>query len=147
MLKEIVVKDLVDWAAVAKEIQAAIISTPIRVITLKGDLGAGKTTLVQELARQLGVSAVVTSPTFSIIKSYPLVNSGQFTTLIHMDAYRIDDLSELLPLRFNETLREESLLWCIEWAEKIAPALPTPVLAVEISHKTEGERLVKIKTK
>ena len=101
------------------------------VVALSGDLGAGKTTLVQTLARALGVSATVQSPTFVIMKSYETTDAD-FTQLIHMDAYRIDDLAELRPLRFAELLSTPRTLFCIEWAEKIKPALPTKVISITI---------------
>jgi tRNA threonylcarbamoyladenosine biosynthesis protein TsaE len=108
------------------------------VVALSGDLGAGKTTLVQYLAIALGVTEVVTSPTFTIMKGYELPTGHSFERLIHMDAYRIDDLAELSPLRFNEILTTPKTLFCIEWAEKISAALPEAVIKIQINH-TKGE--------
>lgn len=93
------------------------------VVALSGDLGAGKTTFVQSLARDLGVKEVIVSPTFTIFKFYETSHSV-FKTLIHMDAYRIEHLTELKPLRFSELIQNKDALFCIEWAEKILPALP-----------------------
>ncbi len=107
------------------------------VIALHGDLGAGKTTFVQTLGQLLGVSEQITSPTFTIMKGYETTDDT-FATLIHMDAYRIDDISELGPLRFSEILNTPNTLVCIEWAEKIKDALPAGVinLTLEVADET-----------
>jgi tRNA threonylcarbamoyladenosine biosynthesis protein TsaE len=94
------------------------------------------------LARELGVREVVQSPTFTILKSYQ-TSHPQFKTLVHMDAYRIEDLSELKPLYFGEILARPDTLFCIEWAEKIAPALP-PHLKINISSTREESRTITV---
>ncbi|HMO77595.1 MAG TPA: tRNA (adenosine(37)-N6)-threonylcarbamoyltransferase complex ATPase subunit type 1 TsaE [Candidatus Paceibacterota bacterium] len=94
------------------------------VIALSGNLGAGKTTLVQQLALELGIKETVTSPTFTIMKSYEVAEPELFQKLIHMDAYRIDSLDELRPLGLKSMLKEPANLFCIEWAERIAAVLP-----------------------
>jgi tRNA threonylcarbamoyladenosine biosynthesis protein TsaE len=94
------------------------------VVTLRGDLGAGKTTFVQAMGKVLKVPNHITSPTFSIINQYP-TNNKNWSQLVHMDAYRIDDLSELRPLAFESLLKTPNTLFCIEWPERIQAALPT----------------------
>lgn len=106
------------------------------ILALSGDLGAGKTTLVQLLAKNLGVDEVVTSPTFTIMKAYETKDTT-FSRLVHMDAYRIETLDELRPLHLNNIFSAEGTLFCIEWAEKIAAALPTDIVTLYI--KTTGE--------
>ena len=64
------------------------------VCALHGDLGAGKTTFTQTLARELGVEEIVTSPTFVIMKNYELTNQP-FEKLVHIDAYRIEEIDEM----------------------------------------------------
>ncbi len=113
------------------------------VVALSGDLGAGKTTFVQILARALGVSATVQSPTFVIMKSYETTDPI-FTQLFHMDAYRIDDLAELRPLRFAEMLATPRALFCIEWAEKIKPALPDRVISITIDIGEDERREITV---
>ncbi|MEQ1666149.1 MAG: tRNA (adenosine(37)-N6)-threonylcarbamoyltransferase complex ATPase subunit type 1 TsaE, partial [Bdellovibrionales bacterium] len=80
----------------------------------------------------------VTSPTFTIMKGYEL--SGKFNLLIHMDAYRIEDLNELGPLRFSELLTNKTNLLCIEWAEKIQSALPAEIIKINIEILPDGKR-------
>ena len=109
------------------------------IVALHGDLGAGKTTFVQTLGQLLGVSEQITSPTFTIMKGYETTDAT-FTTLIHMDAYRIDDISELGPLRFAEILNTPNTLFCIEWAEKIKRALPVKVINLTLDLADETTR-------
>lgn len=92
------------------------------VVGLSGDLGAGKTTITQALARELSVAETVVSPTFVIAKFYGAHAHG-FTQLVHIDAYRIVDTSELEPLGFQSILAQPETLVVIEWPENIAPAL------------------------
>ena len=110
------------------------------VIALSGNLGAGKTTLVQIMARLLGVKEKVTSPTFTIMKSYPL--KGEFSYLIHMDAYRLENTSELGPLCFSELLKDKTNFLCIEWAEKIQTALPDNFMRINIELLVDDKREV-----
>jgi tRNA threonylcarbamoyladenosine biosynthesis protein TsaE len=143
MEKVIKVKSISDWEAVVLEILLlALPKEEATILTLHGDLGVGKTTLVQTLARQLGVAEVVTSPTFTIMKGYKTNQARGFLHLIHMDAYRIDDLSELAPLRFSEILKAENTIMCIEWAEKIEAALPKNTIDISILQYHEDEREV-----
>lgn len=124
--------------------RALALETPgAKVIALHGDLGAGKTTFVQTLGKALGVTETITSPTFTIMKAYPLTGET-FTTLAHMDAYRIDDLNELGPLRFEALLSRPETLLVIEWAEKIASALPASILTLRFAILDETTRTVQI---
>lgn len=113
------------------------------VVTLTGDLGAGKTTLVQQLAKKLGVTEVVQSPTFTIYKIYD-TNNDVFKTLVHMDAYRIDDTSELRPLNFYEILKQSKTIFCIEWAERIKEALPEKLVSLTLSHQGVDSREIQV---
>ena len=130
----------------AQEIVAMLKKEPTAgatVVALHGDLGAGKTTLVQAIGAHLGVIEHITSPTFTIMKQYETTDS-HFETLVHMDAYRIDDLLELGPLRFDALLAEPKTLLCIEWAEKIKAALPANILTIALEIADEEARTVHI---
>lgn len=110
------------------------------VLGLTGPLGAGKTTFVQALARQLGVLERVTSPTFVIMKSYELKHPT-FDRLVHIDAYRIETETEMLVLGWQELLATPRTLVCIEWPEKISALLPHDYY--QLTFTLEGEnRLV-----
>jgi tRNA threonylcarbamoyladenosine biosynthesis protein TsaE len=113
------------------------------VLALSGDLGAGKTTFVQLLAKELLITEVVTSPTFTIMKMYEVGAGRQFENLIHMDAYRIESEEELRPLRLLELLQNPKSLICIEWAEKIKDILPKDTIHLNFSIKDgEGREIV-----
>ena len=112
------------------------------VLALSGDLGAGKTTFMQAFAKQLHITQSVISPTYVIMKRYDVSEDTVeiFRTLIHMDVYRIDDIGEMVPLRFGEVLAEPDTVVCIEWAEKIKELLPAHTLFMHIKITGEHSR-------
>jgi len=126
------------------------------VIGLIGDLGAGKTTFVQEVAELLGVKEVVTSPTFVVMKKYKIgiVNKSEtnlnvldvkFKTLIHIDAYRLDGVESASALRLDELLADPKNIIFIEWPGNIKEVLPENYVRIEIEHKGGEGRNIKIK--
>lgn len=114
------------------------------VLALHGDLGAGKTTFVQTLAAELGVGETVTSPTFVIMKKYQ-TKDQRFHNLIHIDAYRVEDIDELKVLGFVEELSSKETIICVEWAEKIADLLPVATLHLHFSLTNEDKRSLSLK--
>jgi tRNA threonylcarbamoyladenosine biosynthesis protein TsaE len=108
------------------------------VIGLTGELGAGKTAFVKELAKDLGVAHEITSPTFVIMKSYPITKHPFLKTLTHIDAYRIESDDEMRVLGFDAILGDKDRLVCIEWPEKIQNILPEDILPVTLNI-TDGE--------
>ncbi len=111
------------------------------LITLMGDLGAGKTTLVQALARELGVEVAIQSPTYVLMKKYELTptSAQPFTTLIHIDAYRLADAEEFAALKPASFLLDEDALICIEWPERIKGALPPADVALNLSSENMSD--------
>jgi len=103
------------------------------VLGLTGEMGAGKTTLAQAIARSLGVADTVVSPTFVIAKFYE-ATKGSFKALVHIDAYRIDSLDELGPIGFEDILAQPETLVIIEWPERIDAALPDQAVRLQIDH-------------
>jgi tRNA threonylcarbamoyladenosine biosynthesis protein TsaE len=114
------------------------------VVAISGDLGAGKTTFVQHLAKEMGIIEAVTSPTFTIMKLYPVGAPQSFQQLIHMDAYRIDSLDELRPLHLSEIFTQTNSLVCIEWAEKIKDFLPVNTIYLSFETLSEDSRVITI---
>jgi len=112
------------------------------ILALHGNLGAGKTTFTQTLARALGVEEMVTSPTFVIMKGYELSNQP-FEKLIHIDAYRIEEIDEMRVLGFGSLLAEKGTIMCIEWAENIAELLPVNTIHVRFEIDQE-KRIITI---
>ncbi|QDT27124.1 tRNA threonylcarbamoyladenosine biosynthesis protein TsaE [Gimesia panareensis] len=108
---------------------------PGTVLALNGNLGAGKTRLVQAIAQALGVDpAEVNSPTFVLIQEY----EGRLP-LYHFDTYRLKDTDEFLELGADELLYADGVC-LIEWAEKVADVLPRDVLEIKITHISETAR-------
>lgn len=116
---------------------------PGDVILLDGGLGAGKTHFVKGLAKGLGVTADVTSPTFTILNNYPLDSTGRtITHLNHYDVYRVHDEEEILDLGFEETIYGSDIS-VIEWSSLIPGILPEEALKVTLaSGETMDERII-----
>ena len=106
------------------------------VVTLTGDLGAGKTTFTQSLAKALGVNEPVTSPTFTLMNQYV----GSKLKLYHFDMYRIDDIDEILEVGLTEYFANSDAVCIIEWAENIQKLLPKNLIKIKINKLGEFER-------
>ncbi len=115
--------------------------TGATLVTLSGDLGAGKTTFVKTAALTLGVEEVVNSPTFVLEKIYSLPHSAPFERLAHIDAYRLEKGSDLAPLGFDELMHDSSTLVMLEWPEKVEDALPSPAAAISLAVSQEGRTI------
>lgn len=94
------------------------------LVCLWGDLGSGKTTFAQGVARALGVAETVNSPTFLIMKKYPLGAPRAGKDLYHFDLYRLAGSQELLELGWEEILAAAGSVVLVEWPEKICGILP-----------------------
>lgn len=113
------------------------------LITLSGELGAGKTTLTKAVAEALGVEELVTSPTFVIEKIYLLGGkTAKFERLIHIDAYRLEGGGDLAPLGFDELLLNTGNLILLEWPEKVSDLLPTPDKRIMLTAHPDGSRTI-----
>ena len=91
------------------------------VIGLEGELGSGKTTFIQGLAKGFGIKERITSPTFVILKRY----KTQASSFYHIDCYRIAKAKELIDLDFKEILSSPQNVIAIEWAERVSKILPS----------------------
>ena len=114
------------------------------VLALQGGLGAGKTAFVQGLAKALGIAERITSPTFVLMKRYETAQkknaAPSFTSLVHIDAYRFEQPSEMEPLRWHELLTQPNTLIAIEWPEKVAGALPEGAHLLRFTFVDEATR-------
>ena len=114
------------------------------LITLSGELGAGKTAFASALAKALGVEDAVTSPTFVLEKIYALSkeNGRGFARLAHIDAYRLKEGSELAALGFDELMRDPRTLVVLEWPERVADALPQTAHMLTLIAREDGSRTI-----
>jgi len=107
-----------------------------KIIIFDAPMGAGKTTLIKELVKRLGVNDIANSPTFSIVNEY---HTDANEIVYHFDLYRIEDEEEALDFGIEEYLFSGN--WCfIEWPEKISNLLPDTYHSVEISIDDENTR-------
>jgi tRNA threonylcarbamoyladenosine biosynthesis protein TsaE len=114
---------------------------PGDVVLLAGDLGAGKTSLVQGLGRGLGVDEPITSPTFTLVRCYDCE-----PVLLHADVYRLDHLQEAIDLGLPELL-DDGAVAVIEWGDVLAPTLPADFLELRLElTDTDDERAVHVRT-
>ena len=112
------------------------------VVSLSGDLGAGKTTFSKGVAKALGIDENITSPTFTILNQY----QGSKHKLYHFDLYRLADTDEFYAMGFEEYFDLTSLngITLVEWAENCPGILPERRFQVTITKKGEIERLIEI---
>lgn len=102
-------------------------SENIKKFVLIGELGAGKTSLVKNLGKHLGVSEQITSPTFSLINEY----DGKDKKIWHLDLYRLKNLEEAIDLDIEEYLDDNNYCF-IEWPEIIEPLIPNKIMYIRI---------------
>lgn len=134
---QIVTLDLPDEQASASfAMKLATLLHPPLLLTFSGDLGAGKTTLVRAMLRQLGITSAIKSPTFSLVESYVCHNMP----VHHFDLYRIHHEEELEYLGFRDYFTPESIC-CIEWAEHAGKALPKEDIRFKLSIKGAGREM------
>src|SRR3989344_945690 len=109
------------------------------VIALEGELGAGKTVFVKGFAKALGIKSKIKSPTFVLMKKYP-ISSKNF--LYHLDCYRVGDEKDLKIPELKEIFQESHNIVLIEWAERIKKIIPKKHITVHIDHVSEKERKI-----
>jgi tRNA threonylcarbamoyladenosine biosynthesis protein TsaE len=114
---------------------------PGQMIVLRGDLGAGKTTLVKGIAEgfQAALQEDVTSPTFSLVHEY----RGPHVTLFHIDLYRIDTQRELLTLGIDDLRSEPGSILLVEWGEKFDDIVRESDGEIQIERAAETERVIR----
>lgn len=104
------------------------------VVLLVGELGAGKTAFAQGFAAGLGVTEAVTSPTFTLVRTY----TGR-VRLHHVDVYRLENLQEALDLGLAEMVDEDAVT-LVEWGDAVAPTLPPDFLEVSLAYGADDDR-------
>ncbi|MDI5950942.1 tRNA (adenosine(37)-N6)-threonylcarbamoyltransferase complex ATPase subunit type 1 TsaE [Flavobacterium yafengii] len=116
--------------------QKIIAENPKKVILFHGEMGVGKTTLIKQLCKMLGVTGATSSPTFSLVNEYE-ANDNQL--VYHFDFYRLNKEEEALDMGVDDYLYSGN--WCfIEWAEKIPNLIPETHSVITISLLPDGKR-------
>ncbi|HUR92502.1 MAG TPA: tRNA (adenosine(37)-N6)-threonylcarbamoyltransferase complex ATPase subunit type 1 TsaE [Gemmatimonadaceae bacterium] len=111
---------------------------PPLVVTLSGELGAGKTTLAQAICEGYGVTDAVTSPTYALVQQYSAPRSAVF----HIDLYRLDSVAQLTNIGWDEVLNGDALV-IVEWPERAAGRLPAHVpIALEYEPGDAARRIL-----
>ncbi|WP_108867318.1 tRNA (adenosine(37)-N6)-threonylcarbamoyltransferase complex ATPase subunit type 1 TsaE [Aquimarina aquimarini] len=127
---------LQDLPEVAEKV---VLNTTNKIILFNAEMGMGKTTLIKEICKHLGVKDVISSPTYSLVNEY-MGNDG---VIYHFDFYRIQDEEEAHHIGFEEYI--DSGAWVfIEWPEKISKLLPENSTTVEISLLEDNKRVLSL---
>lgn len=151
-MKTITIKSISEINTAAKEFLNSIGNK--KVIAFYGEMGAGKTTFIKAICKELGVTDNTSSPTFSLVNEYkfPLVKGGAKDpqgrgisegSIYHFDFYRIKNESEAFDLGYEDYLYSGNLC-LIEWPEKIQNLIPKDCVTVKIEVKENGERVIQI---
>lgn len=119
------------------------------VLALEGDLGSGKTTFVQGLAKGLGIKQRIISPTYIIVRKYDLklkAKNSKLKTFYHVDLYRLEDNieKEIENLGLKEIWSDSKNIVVIEWAEKIRNLVPKGAMWIKFENFGENERMINV---
>jgi len=112
-------------------------------LCLYGELAAGKTTFAQGIALALGITRL-TSPTFIIMREYPVTSHPQIKRLYHLDLYRIDNSEDIKAFDLDEIIGDKTNLVLIEWPERVKEILPPKRLDIHFKKSDDNEREIKI---
>ncbi len=128
-----------ELTTIAKEV---VKNAQNKVLLFNGDMGVGKTTLIKEICKILGVDDVAHSPTFSLVNEY---KTNDNKTVYHFDFYRIEDEEEAYDMGVEDYLYSNN--WClIEWPENVKNLLPLDAVEVKIMLLDDGQRNIQLKT-
>ena len=126
-MDKLYIPSLKDYSQAARSFLKRIGDTP--VIAFSGELGAGKTTFIQSLCKELGITVEVNSPTFSLVNQY---FTPEGSSIYHFDLYRIEDPGELFDMGYEEYFYSGDRCF-VEWPEKASKLIPEDALWVKIN--------------
>lgn len=138
---KIEIKDIEQLPKVAQKFIEKINESKTNCFAFYGEMGAGKTTFIKALCKELGVLQTVNSPSFSIINEYETTTDK---TIFHFDFYRIKEMEEALDFGCEDYFYSQNLC-LIEWPQKIEPLLPENYTKVYIKELIDGSRVLEIK--
>jgi tRNA threonylcarbamoyladenosine biosynthesis protein TsaE len=137
-MKQIVVPSLTELPSAAKQVIQSI--KDFKIIAVYGPLGVGKTTMIKEIFKQMGVPDIVNSPTFALVNEY-------FTTdkkiIYHFDFYRINSIREAYDIGYEDFFFSGNLCF-IEWPEKVEELLTDDVLRIKMEETESGSRIIRL---
>ena len=113
------------------------------IVGLSGDLGSGKTTFVKYLAKEMGITDEVVSPTFILAKYYEL-SGAKWKRMIHIDAYRLDDPDEIEVLKWEDMIADSRNLILFEWPERIGTKFPADATLLHLTFINEDTRNISL---
>ena len=135
----IISKSIAETTKIAKDLALKILRKEgTKIIALEGELGAGKTAFTKALAKALGIKNKITSPTFVILKRYPLASTQSF--FYHIDAYRLKSYKDLEKMDIKQIIGDNSHIIVIEWADRVAEILPSNTIKIHIDHVNASTR-------
>lgn len=143
MKKVILTNSFEETQKLGEEISKTVLHT--KVVTLHGDLGAGKTTFVQGFARGLGITKKIISPTFIIMRTYQIPDHPTKKFFYHVDLYRIESV-DIEGIGLNELIRDPENIVLIEWPEKIEDLLQEQRIDVFFTYLGDNKRSVEMHT-
>ena len=124
--------NLKDLPSVAKQVRTEV---PNKILLFYGDMGVGKTTLIKEIAKQLGVKGVINSPTFALVNEYEIKDDKVY----HFDFYRINNEEEAMDIGIEDYFFSSH--WnLIEWPQKVTNLLPVNSTKIQLTKNQNGTR-------
>lgn len=145
MTRTVITKDFLETQKLGEEFASGLKGG--EVIALYGDLGSGKTTFMQGLAKGLGIDRNIISPTFIIMRTYKISNSTKTflkKNLYHVDLYRIENEKDVEGLGLFELMNRQENIVAIEWPDKIENLLPEKRINIYFNYKGDDKREIRI---
>lgn len=132
----VIVKSVEELAVAAEQFCSVIGKN--KVFLFYGGMGAGKTSFIKEICKELGVTREVTSPTFAIVNEY---SCEKYPLIYHFDFYRIEKTSEIFDIGFEEYMDSDALIF-IEWPEMLEELKPVSCVEVHINGQDDSSRVI-----
>lgn len=143
MNKKYLVSDLNQTQKIAEDLAKEL--KPGDFLAFYGDLGSGKTTFIQGLAKSLGIKRRIISPTFIIVRSYnSIINNQKSLIFYHIDLYRTESKEDLLGLGIDQIIEDGNSIVAVEWAEKLGSLLPNKRIELYFKYIDENKREISI---
>jgi tRNA threonylcarbamoyladenosine biosynthesis protein TsaE len=140
--KKITINNLAETKKKAEKIAQRILRVKNQktiILALTGELGSGKTSFVQGLARGLGLKEKILSPTFVLLKKFRIKKPG-FKIFYHLDCYRIESPEDLKTINLKKIINQPGNITAIEWAERITQILPPETIVITFNSIEKNKR-------